>query len=96
MPKVVWTRPALAALDRHRQFLAEIDPNLAVRAIQKIVEVAESLQTYPQRGAIIEQAPNMRKLIVMFGKVGFVLHYALLNDEVVILQVYHGRQQRPT
>ncbi|HAX87616.1 MAG TPA: type II toxin-antitoxin system RelE/ParE family toxin [Cyanobacteria bacterium UBA11370] len=96
MPRVVWTRPALAALDRHRQFLAEIDPNLAVRAIQKIVEMGESLQTYPQRGAIIEQANGLRKLIVTFGKVGFVLHYAILNDEVVILQVYHGRQQRPT
>jgi len=44
MSTVVWTRPALAALDRHHRFLAEIDPNLVARAIQKIVEVAESLQ----------------------------------------------------
>ncbi|MEG4319160.1 MULTISPECIES: type II toxin-antitoxin system RelE/ParE family toxin [unclassified Microcoleus] len=95
MPSVIWTPPALAALDRHRQFLAETDPNLAVKAIQKIVQVAESLQTYPQRGAIVEQAPGLRKLIVTFGKVGFVLH-AILNDEVLILQIYHGRQQRPT
>jgi plasmid stabilization system protein ParE len=96
MPSVIWTPPALAALDRHRQFLAQTDPNLAVKAIQKIVEVAESLQTYPQRGAIVEQAPGIRKLIVTFGKVGFVLHYAILNEEVLILQIYHGRQQRPT
>jgi plasmid stabilization system protein ParE len=95
MPSVIWTPPALAALDRHRQFLAQTDPNLAVKAIQKIVEVAESLQTYPQRGAIVEQAPGIRKLIVTFGKVGFVLHYAILNEEVLILQIYHGRQQRP-
>ena len=96
MPSVIWTPPALAALDRHRQFLAQTDPNPAVKAIQKIVEVAESLQTYPQRGAIVEQAPGIRKLIVTFGKVGFVLHYAILNEEVLILQIYHGRQQRPT
>jgi plasmid stabilization system protein ParE len=95
MPSVIWTPPALAALDRHRQFLAQTDPNLAVKAIQKIVEVAESLQTYPQRGAFVEQAPGIRKLIVTFGKVGFVLHYAILNEEVLILQIYHGRQQRP-
>jgi len=96
MPSVIWTRPALTALERHRQFLAETDPNLAVKAIQKIVEVGESLQTYPQRGALVEQTPGMRKLIVTFGKVGFVLHYAILNDEVLILQIYDGRQQRPT
>ena len=53
MPSVIWTRPALTALERHRQFLAETDPNLAVKAIQKIVEVGESLQTYPQRGALV-------------------------------------------
>ena len=96
MPSVIWTPPALAALERHRQFLAETNPNLAVKAIQKIVRVAASLQTYPQRGAIVEQAPGLRKLIVTFGKVGFVLHYAIINDEVIILQIYHGRQQRPT
>lgn len=96
MPKVVWTRQALAALNLHRQFLTKTHPNFAVKAIQKIVQAGESLQTYPQRGTIIEQAPGMRKLIVTFGKVGFVLHYTILNDEVVILQIYHGRQQRPT
>lgn len=57
MPSVIWTRPALTALERHRQFLAETDPNLAVKAIQKIVEVGESLQTYPLIGALVEQTP---------------------------------------
>jgi len=54
MPSVIWTRPALTALDRHRQFLAETDPNFTVKAIQKIVEVGESLQTYPLIGALVE------------------------------------------
>ncbi|MCP2728502.1 hypothetical protein [Limnofasciculus baicalensis] len=62
MPKVVWTRQSLASLNLHHQFLAKTDPNLAVKAIKKIVEVGESLETYSQRGAIVEQAPGMRKL----------------------------------
>ena len=71
MPSVIWTRPALTALERHRQFFAETDPNLAVKAIQKIVEVGESLQTYPQRGALVEQTPaetncEMQGKLVLF------------------------------
>jgi len=71
MPSVIWTRPALTALERHRQFLAETDSNLAVKAIQKIVEVGESLQTYPLIGALVEQTPGLRKLIVTCREIWF-------------------------
>ncbi|MCU0542933.1 MAG: type II toxin-antitoxin system RelE/ParE family toxin [Oscillatoriaceae cyanobacterium Prado104] len=74
-----------SALDRYRQFLAETDSDFAIKAIQKIVEVGESLQAYPQRGTIVTEAPSLRKLMVKFGKVGFILHYTILNDEVLIL-----------
>ncbi|ERT04034.1 putative plasmid stabilization system [Lyngbya aestuarii BL J] len=37
----------------------------------------------------------MRKLFVSFGKYGYVIHYALLEDDVIILRVYHGRENRP-
>jgi hypothetical protein len=47
-------------------------------------------------GTIVQQAAGLRKLPIRFGKVAFVLHYVILADEVVILRVYHGREQRPT
>jgi plasmid stabilization system protein ParE len=43
----------------------------------------------------VQGAPGVRKLLVRFGRSGFVIHYAILEDEIVILRVYHGRQDRP-
>lgn len=37
-----------------------------------------------------------RKLLVPFGKYGYTIHYIVLDDDVVILNVYHGRENRPS
>ncbi|UUO13366.1 MULTISPECIES: hypothetical protein [Aphanizomenonaceae] len=37
----------------------------------------------------------MRKLVVAFGKYGFIIHYVILEDDVIILRIYHGRENRP-
>ncbi len=95
MPTVVWSRPALADLDRQYQFLKEQNPESASRAVQAIIQAGKSLAQSPQRGTPIAAAPGLRKLVVRFGKVGYLIHYALLEDEVLILRVYHGRQHRP-
>jgi plasmid stabilization system protein ParE len=70
-------------------------PEAAASAIQAIVAAGESLAQNPQRSAIVEQAAGLRKLLIRFGKAGFVLHYVILEQEVVILRIYHGREQRP-
>jgi plasmid stabilization system protein ParE len=95
MPTVVWSRPALADLDRQYQFLKEQNPESASRAVQAIIQAGKSLAQSPQRGTPIAAAPGLRKLVVRFGKVVYLIHYALLEDEVLILRVYHGRQHRP-
>ncbi|PSR13215.1 type II toxin-antitoxin system RelE/ParE family toxin [filamentous cyanobacterium CCP3] len=95
MPTVVWSRPALADLDRQYRFLKDQNPELASRAVQAIIQAGKSLAQSPQRGTPIAAAPGLRKLVVRFGKVGYLLHYTVLEDEVLILRVYHGRQNRP-
>jgi plasmid stabilization system protein ParE len=95
MATIVWTASAQADLERHHDFLAASSPAVAAKAIQAIVAAGASLAQNPQRGAVIEQAAGLRKLPVRFGKAGFVLHYIMLEQEVVILRIYHGREQRP-
>lgn len=95
MSAVVWTKMALASLERQRQFLAQSNPAFANRAVQQIVAAADSLEKFPKRGAIVAQASGLRKLIVPFAGSAFVIHYAIVNDEVLIWRVYHGRQRRP-
>lgn len=66
----------------------------AVRAIQTIIQVGDSLERFSQRGAIVEAAAELRNVSVKFGKSGFVIHYVNLEDEIVILAVYSGRENR--
>jgi plasmid stabilization system protein ParE len=96
MAVVVWTEAAQTDIVRLHDFLVLDAPDAAARAVQAILQAGDRLEQSPQRGTIVQQAAGLRKLPIRFGKVGFVLHYVILADEVVILRVYHGREQRPT
>ncbi|WP_365975433.1 type II toxin-antitoxin system RelE/ParE family toxin [Moorena sp. SIO4G3] len=63
----------------------------AARAVKKIVSSGESLQENPRRGSIVDDIAGLRKLLVAFGKYGYIIHYTILEDDVIILHVYHGR-----
>lgn len=95
MSPVVWTPSATQDLQRQHQFLTSLDAEAANRAVQAIVKAGGSLTQNPKRGRIIDEANGLRKLPVRFGKVGFVIHYAIIFEEVVILRVFHGRENRP-
>jgi plasmid stabilization system protein ParE len=95
MAVVTWSPPALADLDHQYQFLVKIDPEIAATTIQEIVQFGKSLTKNPQRGTPINDTPGLRKLLVPLGKYGYIIHYILLDEEVLILRVYHGRQNRP-
>lgn len=96
MPTVIWTKTALADTDRFVNYLAAVNLEAAARAAQLIRQAGDSLSNNPKRGPMVQGAPGIRKLPVPFGQNGFVIHYAILDDEVVILRVYHARQNRPT
>jgi plasmid stabilization system protein ParE len=94
MTQISWTEAALVDIQRHYETLALISADVALRAIQAIRKAGDSLEAFPRRGAIVHEAAGLRKLQVTFGKAGFTLHYAIIEDEVVILRVYHGRENR--
>ena len=96
MSAVVWTKSAIDSLEKKRLFLSAINPKLANTSIRKVVSACESLVEFPRRGAIVEQASGSRKLVVPIKRLTFVVHYAILNDEILILDVYDGRRKRPT
>ena len=95
MAQVTWTKAALVDIQRHYETLEPIGINIALRAVQAVRKAGDSLEIFPQRGAIIHEAAGLRKLQVTFGNAGFTMHYALIQNEVVILRVYHGRENRP-
>ncbi|MBU7585583.1 MAG: type II toxin-antitoxin system RelE/ParE family toxin [Nostoc sp. TH1S01] len=95
MSEIVWTESAIDDLNRHYDFIKLNNPDAASRAVQAIVSSSESLQQNPRRGAIVDEIAGLRKFLVSFGKYGFIIHYVILEDDIVILRVYHGRENRP-
>jgi plasmid stabilization system protein ParE len=96
MPQVVWSPSASRDIERHYNFLLAQDATTANKAMQKIIQTGGSLFQNPYRGTVIRALTGLRKLRVSFGKYGYVIHYAVIEEEVVILRVYHGRENRPS
>jgi plasmid stabilization system protein ParE len=94
MIPIIWTKAATTDIERHYAFLEPINPDSAKKAIQAILRAGESLKENPRRGAVVQQANGLRKLRVTFGKYGFVIHYVFIETEVLILRIYHGRENR--
>jgi plasmid stabilization system protein ParE len=86
---------AVADLDRLHEFLVAKDRSAAQRAARTIDDAVRSLTDFPQRGRPSGIA-GVRELIVPFGQSAYVVRYAYLasRDEIVILRLWHGREER--
>jgi plasmid stabilization system protein ParE len=93
--KVIVSEAALADLRRLHDFLNEKNPGAAERAAETLVRAIDSLDHFPERGRP-SGTPGVREFVVPFGRSGYVMRYSYLGDfdEVVILRVWHGREQR--
>ncbi len=94
MPRVVITEGAVQGLERCRLFLAEKNPQAAVRAGQAIVQQFALLETEPEIGRPFDDSPELRELIVPFGDSGYVAlyHHAAKNDSVYVLAFRHQKE----
>jgi plasmid stabilization system protein ParE len=93
--KLIVSRAALADLDRLRDFLSGKNPGAARRAVASLVAAMESLDLSPDRGrpSVLSGA---RELIVPFGRSAYVVRYMHREqfDEIVVLRIWHGREDR--
>jgi plasmid stabilization system protein ParE len=92
---IVFAREAVSDLERLRNFLYKRNPDAAARAMTAIGSAIYSMGTFPERGRP-SSLTGARELIVSFGRSAYVLRYAHLSEtnEVVVLRVWHGREQR--
>jgi len=95
MSPIIWTKTAIDDLNRHYDFIKVNNIDTAARAVRAIVSAGEILKQNSRRGAIIEEIAGIHKLLVSFGKYGFIIHYTILEDDILILRIYHGRENKP-
>lgn len=93
MPRLVWSEPALAGVQRLYRFLAGKNIAAARRAVKAIRDGARILATHPQVGRVVEDMDEaFRDWPVDFGDSGYVVRYRFAEDEVVILAVRHRKE----
>lgn len=94
MPHVIVTQGAVAGLERCRQFLATKAPEAARRAAQAIERQLQLLETTPDIGRPLTEAPELRELVIAFGDSGYVALYRheLHDDAVYVLAFRHQKE----
>ena len=83
---------AIEDLDRIHSFYMEVDPKLAPRVAAIILNLAESLDQFSERGRP-SRIPNTRELVGKFGAGAFILRYQTLEDGILVVQVKHSRER---
>lgn len=79
-------------LDRHIDWLSERSPAAAQKAGDVLLSRLRSLSEFPESGAKLRG--NLHKLIIGFGRDGFVAYYRVQPDGILIERVWHGLQNR--
>ena len=88
-----WSSTALADIRRLRAFIEPHHPKAAQRAAMSLKQAANRVLSHPGIGTRIEGRQD-RELFVPFGNRGYVIRYRLDGDDLVILKIWHGLEDR--
>lgn len=92
MARLIYSKSALADLERIIDFCAEADPALAERVLSLIQEAVQTLERHPLIGRSVEA--GLQELIISHGDTGVVALYDFVVAEgvVPILAIRHQRE----
>jgi len=85
---VVWAESAYAALDEVIAHIAQDSRQAAVRVLDRALEAAAGLATFPERGRVVPELadPTIREVFVH----RYRLLYRVERDHVVVVAFLHG------
>ena len=92
--KLEWSAAALADLDRFAAFLQERHPALASTVAREILNKAQVLETLPQLGYPIGRRGQYRQIVLEVLRAKYIFRYRIAGERIVMLRVWHGREQR--
>ena len=92
--KLVWLPEARDDIQRLSDFLLERNPEAAGRAVRAIQLGSRSLLEYPRTGRPLDDETGRRELFVPFGAGACVMRYVILDDQIVVIRVWHSREKR--
>ena len=92
--KVVWLRQAQDDIKRLYDFLLDKEPVAAERAVRVIQLGARKLVDFPHIGRPMGDETERRELFIPFGAGAYVLRYRIHSDTIVVIRVWHSREER--
>jgi plasmid stabilization system protein ParE len=92
MARVVYSRNALANLERAFGSLYERNSEAALDAVEAIRSAVSMLEHHPLIGRMV--AGELRELIISYGRTGYVALYRFVpsRDQVRVLAIRHQRE----
>lgn len=90
--KVRWTVPAAEQLEQAYEYIAESSPGAAEEVAQHVIDTSEVLGKHPGAGRSGRVA-GTREFSV--PDTPYVVAYAVIDEVVWILAVYHGARKWP-
>jgi len=87
---VIFAAPALADLLRIRTHIGQNSPAAANRVAVQLVAACDRLEYLPERGRP-SLVPGTRELVALWP---YVIMYRIAREEVQILRIWHGAQDR--
>ena len=88
--KVLFTHSAQRDLMRLRDFIAEENPQAAGQISGRLVTSTMRLSDQPSMGVDVESLRGIQDLIAG----DYIVRYAVLEEEIYILRIWHGREDR--
>jgi len=91
---LVWLPEARDDIQRLADFLLERDPEAAERAVRAIQLGSRNLLEYSRAGRPLDDETGRRELFVPFGAGAYVIRYVILDEQIVVIRVWHSREKR--
>ena len=94
--QVSWLSDALQDMARLRLFLKKENPKVAKKASQRILNAVNLLIKNPEAGmpSPDEDCEAFRDLHAPFGRGGYTIRYRINQQTIVIVRVWHSREDR--
>jgi plasmid stabilization system protein ParE len=91
--RVVWSPRALSDVQRLYRFLAERNPDAALRAVTTIRNSAIVLSKHPDIGVpMARMDPEFCEWLIGFGANGYALLYRVEDRDITILAIRRQRE----
>jgi len=90
--EVRWTRKALANLDQEAEYIAQDNPEAAVRIVEQIRSSVQTLLDFPALGRP-GRVSGTRELVIT--ETPYIVPYRIREQTVEILRVLHSSRKWP-